>query len=239
MANLPSFASTAHLMADNARAIMLTALLDGKALPAGELAFASGVTAQTASAHLAKLLGGGLVTVECEGRHRYYRLAGAHIAEALEHLGAIRPKAPVRRRAITRDAQRLRFCRCCYDHLAGQMGVAVAASLQSHDYIRPAADKRFEVTEAGADWFASIGLDLCGLKPSRRGIARQCLDWTERRHHLAGPLGVALLQRFCTLGWMRRLAGSRAVEITPKGWSELHRTLDLDTDGLRAECLAA
>ena len=239
MTYLPSFASTAHLMADNARAMMLTALLDGKALPAGELAFASGITAQTASAHLAKLLAGGLVCVECEGRHRYYRLAGAHIAEALEHLGAIKPQADIRRRALTRDAQRLRFCRCCYDHLAGQMGVAVAESLQREGYLKPASEKRFEVTAAGGEWFASLGLDLCALKPSRRGIARQCLDWTERKHHLAGPLGVALLQRFCALGWMRRMQGSRMVEITPTGWNELRRVLDLDADGLRAACLAA
>ncbi|KMY65262.1 ArsR family transcriptional regulator, partial [Desulfocarbo indianensis] len=137
MSHLNSFSGTAFLIADPARAAMLTALLDGRALPAGELAHAAGVTAQTASTHLAKLLDGGLLAVETEGRHRYFRLAGGHVAQALEHLAAITPAAAVRRTAPSPKARELGFCRCCYDHLAGQVGVAVTQALQSHGYLLP------------------------------------------------------------------------------------------------------
>jgi DNA-binding transcriptional ArsR family regulator len=234
MSALPSFSATAFLLADPARAAMLTALLDGRALPAGELAYASGVTAQTASSHLAKLLEGGLVMVETEGRHRYYRLAGAHVAQALEHLAAIRPQAPARRQTLSPQVRQLRFCRCCYDHLAGQVGVAVTQAMQARGYIAPAPDKRFTAPPAGLAWFGAIGLDVPAIKPTRRGLARQCLDWTERTHHLAGPLGVQLLRVFCESGWLRRAKDSRAVDVTPKGWLELKRHFDLDEATLRA-----
>jgi DNA-binding transcriptional ArsR family regulator len=120
MPHLESFSSTAFLIADPTRAAMLTALLNGKALPAGELAYAAGITAQTASSHLAKLLGGGLISVENQGRHRYYRLAGTQVAQALEYLAAIRPVGSVKRKALSPKGRELRFCRCCYDHLAGK-----------------------------------------------------------------------------------------------------------------------
>jgi DNA-binding transcriptional ArsR family regulator len=223
-----SISSPAALIADPTRASMLATLVDGSARPAGELARAAGVTPQTASSHLAKLLEGGLLALELEGRHRYYRLAGPHVALALEQLSTLQPPAPPRPRALTREARELRFCRCCYDHLAGRLGVAVTDALVALGFIRPAPDKLFEVTSAGAAWFAGIGLDLAALRPSRRGLARQCLDWTERQHHLAGPLGVALLAAFCARGWMRRNPGSRAVEITPQGWLALRHELGID-----------
>jgi DNA-binding transcriptional ArsR family regulator len=232
MSDLPSFSSTAFLIADPARAIMLTALLDGRALPAGELAFASGITAQTASSHLAKMLDGGLLLVETEGRHRYFRLAGPHVAQALEHLGAIRPPETIRRKALTPEARRLRFCRCCYDHLAGQVGVATTQGMVARGYLVAAPDKQFDVTKAGAAWFATLGLDIAALKPARRGLARQCLDWTERSHHLAGPLGVQLMATFCRLGWLRRDKRSRAVAVTPLGWTEFKRQLGVAFNGL-------
>ncbi len=228
MSDEPNISAVAALIADPARAIMLTALLDGRALPAGELAYASGITAQTASSHLAKLLDGGLLTVEQEGRHRYFRLAGAHVAQTLEQLAAIRPRGPVKRRAPSPEARELRFARCCYDHLAGQLGVAVTAALVEHNYLRPGADKQFEVTPEGTAWFASIGLDVARLKATRRGLARQCLDWTERTHHLAGPLGVRFMSLMCEKGWLRRVNGSRAVQITPNGSTELRRRLAVD-----------
>jgi DNA-binding transcriptional ArsR family regulator len=228
MSDLPNVSAIAALIADPARAIMLTALLDGRALPAGELAYAAGITAQTASSHLAKLLDGGLLMVEKEGRHRYFRLAGSHVAQAIEQLAAIRPAAPIKRKALSPEARELRFARCCYDHLAGQLGVAVTAALVEHDYLRPAADKQFEVTEAGAAWFGNIGVDVASLKPTRRGLARQCLDWTERTHHLAGPLGVQFMSMMCENGWLRRVDSSRAVQITPTGGAELKRQLDVD-----------
>jgi DNA-binding transcriptional ArsR family regulator len=125
----PNFSGTAFLLADQARAIMLTTLLDGRALPAGELAYASGITAQTASSHLGKLLAGGLISVESEGRHRYYRLAGAHVAQAMEQLAVIQPAAAIRRKALSPQERQLQFCRCCYDHLAGRLGCRHNAGL--------------------------------------------------------------------------------------------------------------
>lgn len=232
-----NIAAVAALMGDPARAAMLSALTDGRALPAGELAFASGVTAQTASAHLARLLDGGLLSVEAEGRHRYYRLAGPEVAQALEQLAALAPRRPMRRKTLSANARRLQFARCCYDHLAGRVGVSVTDGLCAQGFIVPAAGKTFDVTPEGRGWFAGIGLDVDAVKPTRRGLARQCLDWTERRHHLAGPLGVRLLAVLCDRGWLRRSASSRAVHLTPVGYRELRRHLALDDGALleRAE----
>lgn len=228
-----NIAATAALLADPSRLLMLTALLDGRALPAGELAHASGVSAQTASTHLGKLLAGGFILMEKEGRHRYYRLAGGHVAEAIEHLSAIRPPGPVKRKALSPEARELRFARCCYNHLAGHLGVTLARHLQEQALIVPAPEKRFQVTPAGADWFAAIGLDVDTVKPTRRGLARPCLDWTERFHHLGGPLGVRLLEVLCEKDWLRRRDSSRAVRLTDAGRRELSRRLRIDEALLR------
>ncbi len=225
---LPSVAGAAALIADPARAAMLLALVEGRALPAGELAYCAGVTAQTASAHLARLLDGNLIAVEKEGRHRYYRLAGAHVAQALEQLATIRPSGPVRRKALSAKARELRFARCCYDHLAGWLGVAVTQAMTSRDLLIAAPNKIFDVTPAGAEWFGSVGVDISALKPTRRGLARQCLDWTEREHHLAGPLGAAFLDAMRQSGWLRPRNASRTIELTPKGQIEIKRRLGLD-----------
>jgi len=224
----PNIASAAFLIADSARAAMLISLLDGRAWPAGELAAAAGVTAQTASSHLGKLLAGGLLIVETEGRHRYFRLAGSHVALALEHLASIGPVGAVRRKPPSREAQSLQFARCCYDHLAGRVGVAVTKGLQGRGFLVAAADKQFDVTPAGLEWFGGMGLDVAKLKPSRRGLARQCLDWTEREHHLAGPLGAQFMNLLCANDWLRRSKSSRAILITPKGWAGLKEQLDID-----------
>jgi DNA-binding transcriptional ArsR family regulator len=225
------FSGTAFLMADPARALMLSVLLDGGALPAGELACAAGITAQTASSHLSKLLAGGLVTVETQGRHRYYRLAGSGVAQALEQLAAIRPEPAIRMRALSPEAQKLRFCRSCYDHLAGQVGVALTGALEGRDFLRAAGDRQFDLTAAGEEWLASIGIEARALPRSRRGLARQCLDWTERRYHLAGPLGVELLRALCASGWLGRTPGSRAVAVLPAGRRELKAQLGIEVDG--------
>jgi hypothetical protein len=174
------------------------------------------------------LTDGGLLAVEREGRHRYYRLAGAHVAQALEQLASIGPAEPVRRKALTAKARELRFARCCYDHLAGWLGVALTDALQRRAFLIPAPDRAFDVTSAGAAWFGDVGVDVAALKPTRRGLARQCLDWTERSHHLAGPLGAAFLGAMCEAGWLRRSRASREIELTPKGQLELKRRLDID-----------
>ena len=227
MSHLSSLWSTAFLIADATRAAMLAALMDGRALPAGELARAAGITAQTASSHLAKLLEGGLVSVETQGRHRYYRLAGGHVAQAIESLAAIRPRPPAQPRALGPEQRRLCWCRSCYDHLAGRVGVAITRALLEQGCIEEAPDKRYVVMPAGASWFERIGLDTAAIAPTRRGLARQCLDWTERAHHLAGPLGTRLMAALCERDWLRRSPASRVVTVTPKGWIELERSLGL------------
>jgi DNA-binding transcriptional ArsR family regulator len=221
----PKVAATAFLIADAARAAMLMALADGRALPAGELAYAAGVTAQTASSHLAKLLDGGLLTVEKEGRHRYYRLADAQVAALLENLATVAARNPVRRKPHSRDARTLRVARCCYDHLAGQVGVAVTQQLMERGFLAAGNDKRFEVTPTGTQFFGDLGIDVATLRPGKHGIARQCLDWTERQHHLAGPLGAKFLSTLCDNGWVLRSPSSRAVQVTPRGWAQLYETL--------------
>jgi len=229
----PKVFAVTHLIADPARASMLAALLDGRAYPAGELAYASGVTTRTARLHLSKLLAGGLVAAEMEGRHRYYRLAGLHVAGAIEKLAAIQAAGPVKRKAQSAVARELAFARRCYDHLAGCLGVAVTGGLRERGFIVPAPGKRLDVTPAGVAWFGRIGLDVAALKPARHGLARQCLDWTERTHHMAGPLGAGLMDVLCMRGWLRRSAHSRAVYITPEGRRALKRHLGVDERALR------
>jgi DNA-binding transcriptional ArsR family regulator len=231
----PNIASTAFLIADPARASMLMALLDGRARPAGELAHAAGVTAQTASSHLGKLLAGGLIVVETAGRHRYYRLAGSHVALTLENLASISPAVAARRKPSSREAQRLQFARCCYDHLAGRIGVAVTQGMQERGFLVPRTDKQYEVTPAGAKWFEGMGLEIAKLKASRKGLARQCLDWSEREHHLAGPLGVQFMSILCANGWLRRSNLSRAIDVTPKGWLGLREQLGIMAGAVRSE----
>ena len=202
-------------------------LVDGHARPAGELAYGAGVSAQTASSHLAKLLAGGLVSVEQEGRHRYYRLAGPQVAALLKHLASVGPSEPPRRRAPDRAAEGLRFARCCYDHLAGRLAVATTEAMLGRGYLAPGDGKALTVTPEGAAWFGGLGLDVARIVPGRHGIARSCLDWTEREHHLAGPLGTAFLARACALGWFRRSPSTRSIDVTSKGWDALGRQLGL------------
>jgi DNA-binding transcriptional ArsR family regulator len=219
-----TISANASLIAEPARALMLSALLDGRALPAGELAHAAGITPQTASSHLAKLLHAGFIACETQGRHRYYRLSGAQIAETLEHLATTARPRSIPSQQVSRELQ---FARRCYDHLAGHLGVAVTEALQRHDYIQPIAAKQFAVTAAGAQWFTRIGVNIAELPKNPRGVARQCLDWTERRHHLAGPLGVRLLTSLCELDWLRRSRSSRCVLLTAKGAAALKAELDI------------
>jgi DNA-binding transcriptional ArsR family regulator len=207
---------------------MLLMLVDGRAHPAGELAYCAGVSAQTASSHLAKLLAGGLLSVESAGRHRYYRLAGPRVVSLLEHLASVGPSEPMRRRAPNRAVERLRFARCCYDHLAGSLGVAITKAMLSHGYLTQGDGKAFIVPPGGVEWFGRLGLDVARITPGRHGIACQCLDWTEREHHLAGPLGMQFLTRACDLGWFQRPPSTRAVDVTPKGWQALKAHLGLE-----------
>jgi DNA-binding transcriptional ArsR family regulator len=215
----PQVAAAAALIGNPGRAAILAALMDGRALPANELAAASGLSAAGASGHLAQLLAGGLLTVIREGRHRYYRLANAHVAavlEALAALGGMDHSEPPGSKS--RRANPLRFARTCYDHLAGELGVAIATALLDRRLVARGEGKRFSVTLAGAQWFAdTLGIETSALKPARHGIACGCLDWTERRYHLAGPLGASLLRRFFELGLLSRNKEPRAVNLTVAG----------------------
>jgi DNA-binding transcriptional ArsR family regulator len=188
-------AGVAALLADPARAAMLDRLLAGRALSAGELARGAGVTAPTASAHLRRLLDGGLVAVEAQGRHRYYRLAGPPVAEAVEALARLARPLPVRSLRQSQRAEALRFARTCYDHLAGVVGVAAAAALERDGALRPAGGRDYELTAAGERLLGGLGVDVAAVARRRRAFARRCLDWTERAPHLSGALGAALLER--------------------------------------------
>jgi DNA-binding transcriptional ArsR family regulator/DNA-binding PadR family transcriptional regulator len=230
-----NIAAPAALIGDPTRAAMLQALQDGRAQPASALAWAAGVTAQAASNHLAKLVDGGLLAVEREGRHRYYRLANTEVAHALEALSVL--ATPVRSLETPRSpkARALRDARCCYGHLAGRLGVCVADALVGRGLLTPEDDKLYAVTASGRAWFEDLGVDVSALR-SPRGVARQCLDWTERRHHLAGPLGVKLLERMTALGWLAMEREGRAVRLTADGRHALRERLgvELDVEGLRA-----
>jgi DNA-binding transcriptional ArsR family regulator len=219
-----NIATPAALIGDPTRAAMLQTLLDGRAQPASALAWAAGVTAQAASNHLAKLVDGGLLAVEREGRHRYYRLASAEVAHVIEALSVL--AAPVRSLEIPRSSQAraLRDARCCYGHLAGRLGVKVCEALVDRDLIRPADAKLYEITDDGRAWFEDLGVAVDALR-SPRGVARQCLDWTERRHHLAGPLGVELLEAMTARGWLALEAKGRAVRLTTEGAQALRDRL--------------
>ncbi|MGW0199115.1 ArsR/SmtB family transcription factor [Nonomuraea sp. NPDC003201] len=205
-------APVAALIADPTRAAMLTALLDGRALAAGELARVAGVSAATASAHLSRLLDGRLVDVVRQGRHRYYRLAGHDVAEVLEVLARVSARPPVRSLRQSRQARMLEEARTCYDHLAGRAGVGLLDRLAEGGYY--AAQ---DLTEAGERLLAGIGVDVDGARRSRRRFAPECLDWTERRSHLGGALGAAITEVLFERDWYRRGKVPRAVVLTDEG----------------------
>jgi DNA-binding transcriptional ArsR family regulator len=214
----PRLARVAAIVADPARSRMLAYLLSGEHASAGELARSASVTPATASGHLAKLLGAGFVVCEPRGRHRYYRLADAEVAHALEALALVAERDSHDRVWAHPERQRLRFARCCYRHLAGQLGVIVFDALQRQGRLAPAADG-FELTDAGRQWLQGLGM-IPGSPGGRRRFAYRCLDWSERRDHLAGQLADEIYLHFTRVGWLRRATG-RSLELTPSGRQEL------------------
>ncbi|MGW3207198.1 ArsR/SmtB family transcription factor [Streptomyces sp. NPDC001135] len=226
-------ASLAALVADETRAACLLALLDGRAWTAGELARHAGVAASTLSEHLGKLVAGGLLAQERQGRHRYVRLADARVAGLVEDLAAqVRvPAAAVRPRSLRESSAGAAMARgrTCYDHLAGRLGIAVTEALTRRGLLRQ--DTGFALTDAGVEWFAAAGMALD--VPSRRPLARACLDWTERRPHLAGAAGAALCRHALDAGWCVRIGSARAVKVTPSGERELAALLGIAPGSLR------
>ncbi len=210
----PVVASVAALLGDPARANMLTALMDGRALTVSELAQAAGVTIQTASGHLAKLDAANLLTAQKQGRNRYFRLSGADVAQVLEALmGLAQRTGATRVRTGPKDAA-LRTARVCYDHLAGERGVTLLSGVQQRGLITDGEE--LALTEKGRIYFTDFGIDLPAVEKGRRPACRACLDWSERRSHLGGALGAAILSRLIGQGWVRRDSG-RVLTFTRKG----------------------
>ncbi|TVT76986.1 MAG: winged helix-turn-helix transcriptional regulator [Denitromonas halophila] len=212
----PHIARVAALIGDNARADILTALMADRALTATELAGIAGVTKQTISGHLAKLLDAGLVEVDAQGRHRYFRLAGRDVAHLLESLmGVAFRTGAVRLRSSPREPA-LRKARVCYDHLAGELAVAAFEAMLMRGWFAARVGE-LSLTDAGRAVFEAIGVDVAGAGSNRRPACRMCLDWGERRHHLAGGLGAAVLKHMTTVGWAHRQKDSRVVMFSAEG----------------------
>ncbi|MGF6882883.1 DNA-binding transcriptional ArsR family regulator [Nocardia sp. GAS34] len=239
-------AEIGSLLADATRARIMICLADGRALPASVLASEAGVAASTASEHLARLVEGGLLTVERSGRHRYYSIANPQVATALEALAALAPTRSVRSLRESTRAAALRRARSCYDHLAGRLGVAVTEALLDHGALtrtdglsglcraegdRLSArvhDHPYELGPAAEPVFAALGVDLPVVRLERRPLLRFCVDWSEQRHHLSGALGAAVLTRMESAGWVERHSSRRALKLTAPGARALDRILGVE-----------
>lgn len=238
-------AAVGALLADPTRARIMIGLADGRALPASVLAAESGVAASTASEHLSRLVEGGLLTVEQSGRHRYYRMANPQVGAAIEALAVLAPTRPVRSLRESTRAAALRRARSCYDHLAGQLGVAVTEALlerkaltrtdgvtgtqraQGDPISAPLAEHPYELGPDADALFGELGVDLAAARKQRRPLLRFCVDWSEQRHHLSGALGAAILSRMESAGWVDRPGGRRALRLTDRGACALDRILGL------------
>ena len=220
MITVNALSEVAALMGDPARAAMLSLLMDGRAHTASDLALTAGITAQTASGHLARMVEGNLLAARAQGRNRFYRLASSDVAHAIESLMALAGAraAPASKAAAWRRDPDLRFCRTCYDHLAGQVGIAVTDSLTQHGHLEPRGPRDWKLTPSGELFCERLGVDLPGARhASSRHVARQCLDWSERRPHISGALGAAIADTFFKCGWAERLRRSRTVRLTDSG----------------------
>ncbi len=212
----PIVAEIAALLADPARATMVWALLDGGALAASELAGAARITPQTASSHLAKLTKAGLLSMARHGRHRYFRLATPRVSDMIDGIVAVALEKRPRYRPLSRPARALNAARMCYEHLAGRLSVDLTDSFVARGYV-VLDDEVAEVTRAGARFLTEFGIELPTPRSPRRHSCRLCLDWTERRPHIAGAVGAAITKRCFDLGWLERMSRSQAVVVTPLG----------------------
>ncbi|MGE0743450.1 MAG: ArsR/SmtB family transcription factor [Hyphomonadaceae bacterium] len=219
----PNIAAIAAMVGDLARANMLTALLNGAALTASELALEANVTKQTASSHLGKLVDGGLVAVEAQGRHRYYRLADADVAGLLETLMGVAARAKALRTRPGPKEPALRHARVCYDHLAGDIGVALFDAFLKNKWMTPGPENTYALTRLGRIKVSTFGVDIEELEHGARPLCRGCLDWSVRRHHLAGALGAAILDCVIDRRWAVQRRGSRVLEFTRAGETGLQR----------------
>lgn len=209
------------------RATLLLALMGGRPLTAGQLADRANISPSLASAHLRRLLDGGLITVQQTGRRRHYRLAGPQVAEVIEAALTIAPARPVSNLRESRQGEAIQFVRTCYDHLAGAVGVALTDSLQ-HQGLLQSAGGGYALTSRGERRLRTLGIDVDALRRRQRAFARPCLDWTERRPHLAGALGCGITGRLLELDWLRRIPGGRALRVTDAGAVALRDELGLN-----------
>lgn len=220
------FKKTAALIGDPVRATILWTLLDGKAFTATELAIAAYTSASNISMHLAKLVNADLLKAENYGRHRYYAFSRKEIAYAVEALAALIPDASKKSANINDVVLPIQQCRTCYDHLAGKTSIAITDALLKQKIIT-AGDRSFELTVKGKKWFLEMDIDSDALQQQRRSFLRPCLDWSERRYHIAGSLAAALLDKMLVQDWIRRVKHSRAVIITAKGQKLLYDKLKI------------
>ncbi|KLN61825.1 hypothetical protein WH96_05925 [Kiloniella spongiae] len=222
----PSMASIGALIGSPARSAMLALLFDGRALTATELSQAAGVSAATASEHLGKLVSGGLLICEKHGRHRYYKLAGDEVAEALEPLVHLVRHKPAPIRQVSSEQKQIRCARLCYDHMAGELGVSITTAMVEQGYL-VVKDRHYDVTITGERFFAELGIDLRSLRKARRQFAPQCLDWSERKPHVAGALGAAIKDLAFSLKWIERTKHRRIIKLTDFGRKQLGQKLGL------------
>jgi DNA-binding transcriptional ArsR family regulator len=227
------FAAVARSLASPARSAMIARLLDGRAMTAGELARAAGVLPPTASEHLGQLVAAGVVSVTTQGRHRYFRVADAEIAEALEALAHICPRKTARSLTGSMEDAAQSNARMCYDHIAGRLGVDLLDALLSAAWLLPATTG-FEIAPEGRSGFRAFGIDADALRAQRRTFARGCIDWTERRPHLAGALGASVASSFLEHEWVQRRTRRRGLQITPAGAARLSELLDIQVHDLSA-----
>ena len=226
MVTVNALSAVASLMGDPARASMLQLLMDGRAHTASELALNAGITAQTASGHLSRMVEANLLAARAQGRNRFYRLASGDVAHAIESLMALAGTRapPASKAAAWRRDPDLRFCRTCYDHLAGQVGMAVTDALTKGGHLQPKGPRDWQLTQAGELFCGRVGVDLSeARKAGTRHFARQCLDWSERRPHISGALGAAIADTFFKKGWAERLRRGRTVRLTDSGRRALVR----------------
>ena len=220
----PTIANIAALIGDPARANILMALMDGRALSVSELARCAGVTIQTTSNHLSQLKAGNLLTAEKQGRHRYFRLSSNQVAHALESLMGLAQIAGAKRFRTGPKDEALREARLCYDHLAGTQGVMLFESLLKHCFIE--GKQNPSITRKGEIFFTKWGINIGELKQKKRPLCRTCLDWSERRHHLSGALGAAILDHFVAQKWIKPVSDSRALIFSPSGRQQFQKLFD-------------
>lgn len=214
------FIEISVLIGEQARALMLWNLLDGRALTSGELAMAADISAQAASNHLKKLVAADILKVEKRGKHRYYRFSREEVAYAVEALAGAIPAKKISPYENVENGD-IRYARTCYDHLAGKIAVLLFQSLNRKGIVCREKEAMI-ITPKGEKWLSKIGIHAEELRQQKRALARPCLDWTERKYHLAGALGASLLKRFLELDWIRKKKLSRGVILTPKGRMALY-----------------